>query len=100
MAHKKLEKLVEDTIISKQWLLKLQAINHPLPKLPDYFLNRLPQLTQLMMLDLSNNTLTDLPGELVQLTNLKALFLDNNRLKRIPDVVFKMTTLGGLKLDH
>jgi leucine-rich repeat protein SHOC2 len=46
------------------------------------------KLKQLETLNLSNNSLTDLPDELLQLTNLKTLDLSNNPIN--PDEIIKL----------
>ena len=56
------------------------------------------QLTNLTVLNLSENQLTSLPPEIVQLTNLTELILYGNQLTSLPPKIVQLTNLTGLYL--
>ena len=54
--------------------------------------------TNATVLDLSDNRLTELPGELGQLTNLTRLDLSHNQLTELPGELGQLTNLTRLGL--
>ncbi len=60
----------------------------------------LSQLTNLTLLDLSNNQLKALPPELSQLTNLSVLHLSNNQLTVLPSELSRLLNLTELYLSN
>eukprot|EP00808_Paulinella_micropora_P003517 g72648.t1 len=55
-------------------------------------------LTQLTVLDLSNNLLTDLPDSLEKLSSLRILFVSKNKLESMPAVLGRLSGLAMLSL--
>ena len=51
-------------------------------------------------LNLSRNSIEEIPKEIGQLINLKELDLNNNRIKEIPQEIGKLINLEILNLDH
>jgi internalin A len=58
------------------------------------------QLTNLISLDFSNNSLTTLPSEIGQLTKLTNLRLGYNNIISLPEEIGKLSELQFLELDH
>jgi internalin A len=58
------------------------------------------QLTNLQALYLYNNQLTSLPGAITHLTNLQALYLYNNQLTSLPGAITHLTNLRTLTLGN
>ena len=77
-------------------LRKLDLGNDQLAALP----GEIGQLTNLQKLFLHNNQLAALPGEIGQLTSLQVLWLHNNQLDALPDEIWQLPNLQILKLDH
>ncbi len=82
-------------------------ILHPLTSLLSVMetqgLSRLyyPECLQLYtMIDLSGNTLSQLPGEVRYLVCLRTLLLDNNRLDGLPEEIGQLTTLEVLSIKN
>jgi Leucine-rich repeat (LRR) protein len=79
------------------------AFGKLLTKLPDKFANRaikFGDLTTLTTLDLSNNSLTQLPDTFKNLTALTTLDLSNNSLTQLPDAFENLTALTTLDLSN
>ena len=76
-------------------LMVLDLSNKQLIELPKC----ISQLTNLIKLDLSNNQLTELSKDIIQLTNLEKLNLSNNKLTYIPESIGQLTNLTELDLS-
>lgn len=70
-------------------LTELNLSMNSLTEIPDFFSTCL----KLKYLDLANNSLSDLPDSLSSLIGLRELVLNNNRFNHIPDCVYSMTGL-------
>lgn len=77
-----------------QSLNKLKQILSPLKGLT------LLEIYQLTGLDLSNNQLTELPGEIGHLTNLEYLNLSKNKLINLPEEIGRLTNLQELNVSN
>ena len=71
---------------------------HKMPKLLSKLLNEIGKLTQLTILDLSENRLCYLPVEILHLTQLTTLDLCINRLTELPVEILHLTRLSILDL--
>ena len=60
----------------------------------------LTKLTDVEVLDLSDNQLTGLPEELMNLNQLKALLLSDNKLEELPGSVSRLKTLTTLDVAY
>jgi Leucine-rich repeat (LRR) protein len=56
-------------------------------------------ITNLMGLQLQNNSLTSLPMEIGQLTKLTKLNLSRNKLETLPEGIYKLTELRHLNMS-
>ena len=94
--------------ITRQQLLAIiqEAVRTKCTELPltDLGISELPdeigQLTDLWVLDLSNNQLASLPDSISQLANLQWLDFSNNQLASLPDSISQLTNLQGLDLSN
>ncbi|MEZ2301254.1 MAG: COR domain-containing protein [Microcoleus sp.] len=71
--------------------------------LSDNQLTELPEiafLTQLQQLSLSNNQLKELPQTIASLTQLQVLYLHNNQLTELPEAIGSLTQLQFLSLSN
>lgn len=68
--------------------------------LSDGKLNQVPldSLTSLVFLDMSNNSLKEVPSSICSLENLKALRLNNNPIEKYPECFFQLPKLKWLSL--
>ncbi|MDZ7955185.1 leucine-rich repeat domain-containing protein, partial [Nostoc sp. DedQUE09] len=57
------------------------------------------KLTNLTVLSLSNNQITQIPEAIANLTNLTSLYLYNNKITQIPEVIANLTNLTSLLLS-
>lgn len=55
---------------------------------------------QIVTIDLSQNTLSELPEEFIQLKNLKNLRVQNSFLKRLPMSLLQMQSLQSIELAN
>jgi len=62
----------------------------------NWFQNHLVELSQLQMLDVSNNQLTSLPAEIGKLTQLQRLLVENNQLTSLPAEIGQLAQLQTL----
>src|SRR6266540_2368228 len=83
---------IEEVALGKTTELVLRAINI-IPEI-------LWQLTNLLKLDLSSNSLTNLPHDIGFLTNLVALRLSNNKLEVLPPEIGQLRNLKSLHISH
>ncbi|MGF1987409.1 MAG: leucine-rich repeat protein, partial [Nostoc sp. ZfuVER08] len=60
----------------------------------------LAKLTNLTVLVLSDNKITQIPEALAKLTNLTQLILNNNQITEIPEAIAKLTNLTQLILNN
>jgi len=59
------------------------------------------ETSDVVKLDLSKNSIEDLPNELSLCSSLQSLVLSNNKIKRWPHtVISSLTSLSSLKLDN
>ena len=58
------------------------------------------ELTQLERLNLSGNSISEIPDTISKLTDLTELYLSRNRISEIPDIISKLTNLTWLNLDE
>jgi hypothetical protein len=100
LAYQEAEKKIEEARRSGAKELDLSVVWNWADKVSK--LTELPEslslLTQLQMLDLSDNQLTALPEWLGQLTQLQSLNLSRNQLTYLPDSLGKLTRLQTLSL--
>ena len=82
----KIEKLIEKLVLDENNLIALPAgIN---------------KLKNLILLNLKNNKLTELPAEIGDLRELRWLFLSKNQLVGLPTSIQRLTKLKKLDLDE
>ncbi|XP_063795173.1 leucine-rich repeat-containing protein 40 isoform X1 [Pseudophryne corroboree] len=91
---------------------KLQSLSEEIRLLPalvvldvhDNLLTELPsaigELINIQKLNISHNKLKVLPGELAQLHNLKSLLIQHNQLEEIPDAIGQLAVLEELDLSN
>ncbi|XP_068095336.1 leucine-rich repeat-containing protein 40 isoform X2 [Hyperolius riggenbachi] len=91
---------------------KLTALSEDIRLLPalvvldvhDNLLSEVPraigELVNLQKLNVSHNKLKALPEELAQLQNLKTLFLQQNQLEEVPDMIGQLGALDELDLSN
>ena len=91
--YKKALQLIEqaDKIGARQ----LYLVGMRLTELPA----EIAQLTDLLLLDLRENSLSSLPSEIGQLANLSALYLQGNNLSSLPSEIGRLTNLSVLALS-
>jgi GTPase SAR1 family protein len=98
-AYREVEQKIEEARRSGAKELDLSGIwgDHAviLTELPE----RLSQLTQLELLDISHNQLAALPEWLSGLTQLRSLNLSSNRLTALPESLGQLTQLQTLRLS-
>lgn len=76
-------------------LENVQLTNNSLEEIPEYFQN----FMNLQTLDLAGNNLTKLPEGLGNLTALNWINLDRNAFERLPNCIKKLKNLSHLSLD-
>ncbi|ORZ25292.1 hypothetical protein BCR42DRAFT_363366 [Absidia repens] len=79
--------------------LRLRNLEHPEDILP-YFLSYSNMSDLLVELNLSKNSLSDLPMEMNQLINLRQLNLACNQFTQLPDVLYTLVNLQHLDLSE
>ncbi len=93
-AYRRAEKRIEEARRLGAKELNLYGIL--LTELPE----SLEQLTQLQLLDLSQNFLRTLPAWIGKLTQLRSLYLPYNRLAAVPESLSDLTQLQSLNLSY
>lgn len=78
-------------------LIHLSLVDNQIKELPNKVWDSLP--ISLLSLDLSANTLTCFPIQLLKLTKLKKLNLSHNQIKEIPEVII-MLALSQFDISH
>ena len=77
--------------------------NLTLLNLSDNQITEIPEaiakLTNLTLLNLSNNQITEIPEAIAKLTNLIHLYLNSNQITEIPEAITKLTNLTHLYLS-
>ena len=76
-------------------ILILDLSSNSLIEIPE----SITKLTNLTQLDLSSNSLTEIPESITKLTNLTQLDLSSNSLTEIPESITKLTNLTQLYLN-
>lgn len=66
-----------------------------------FFLSNPELISELSLLNLSENNLTDIPKEIISrcFANIKVLLLNNNKLTCLPDELRYCTSISGIYLD-
>ncbi|KAK2586650.1 hypothetical protein KPH14_011695 [Odynerus spinipes] len=83
-------------IQDKSNLKEISAHRTGIPMIPKY----INELVNLIMIDVSFNSINWLPDEICYLTNLQTLIINNNLLSYLPDSIGQLQSLKKLKANH
>ncbi|CAI9546999.1 unnamed protein product [Staurois parvus] len=95
LASNKLQSLSEELRLLPA-LVVLDVHDNLLPELP----REIGELVNLQRLNISHNKLKSLPEELAQLQNLKSLLLHHNQLEEVPNSMGQLTALEELDFSN
>lgn len=65
-----------------------------------YLADSIFELTQLEVLNLSNNRLINIPESIAKLSNLNGLYLNNNQITSLPRFIINLSNLTKLYLSN
>jgi len=92
-------KVLEDTITQSRRHSQTSQLRLAHFKLTSFPASVFTLWPNVQILDLTHNTITSLPSEIMQLTQLKQLLLNDNKLLSIPIEIGQLTALTSLDLE-